>query len=395
MSLFVFTIVIGILNGLDIYTPDHDTLMTHVHAGTLGWLTLAVAGTALVIFTEDRGLTSDEASTLNRLSWLLPGAVVLYVLAFFAGDRIPGDRIQRPIVGTLLFIVVVWFGYWLYKQNKTHESSSVVRLGVMLAWLSLVIGAVLGILLGVYSARGEIPGFDDATAANLADAHPGSMVIGFLILAAAAIAEWLIRSPRTLAEDRLGAAQMWMIFTAGIVFIIAFAADIEDLLGPANLLELVAAGILVTRLRHHLAPSAWKGSGVGVYGRLSVVFLVVNLAVLTYLVSQVVSGTIDFDALTESQLGLLLTLDHLMFLGVMTLAAFGSVAKAVHPDGLVTADKILLWGVGVGVSAFAIGLITVTAEIKRVATPILGTALLIGIGLYIAEMKAHTHSDAR
>ena len=34
LLLFVITIVVGILNGLDLYEPDHDTLITHVHAGT-------------------------------------------------------------------------------------------------------------------------------------------------------------------------------------------------------------------------------------------------------------------------------------------------------------------------------------------------------------------------
>jgi hypothetical protein len=108
--------------------------------------------------------------------------------------------------------------------------------------------------------------------------------------------------------------------------------------------------------------------------------------VLTYLVSQVISEAMDFDALTDAQFGLILTLDHLMFVGVMAIALFGVMAKGAHPDGLTTVDKIVLWGVTVGITGFAIGLLTVTPAIKRMATPVLGLALLIGIGSYVMEL---------
>ena len=50
LLIFVVTIVIGILNGLDIWDPTRQMILTHVHAGTLGWITLAVVGTALAMF---------------------------------------------------------------------------------------------------------------------------------------------------------------------------------------------------------------------------------------------------------------------------------------------------------------------------------------------------------
>jgi hypothetical protein len=321
------------------------------------------------------------------MAWFMTFAIPLYVLAFFAGDRIPGDRIQRPIFGSLLFIVVIWFGVWLFRQNRAHAESSVVRLGIMLSWLSLSIGAVFGVLLGIFTSQGEIPGLSDDTARSLADAHPPSMVIGFLILAAVAINEWLIRDSRPLRDDKWGVAQMWLIFVAGAVLVLAFILDNEELLGPATLMELVGVGIVIGRLRAHLKPSGWKGAGVGTYARLSLVFLVANMFVFTYLLSLIISETADMDALTPSELGLILTLDHLMFVGVMTLALFGVMAKATHPGGLEVVDKIVLYGVGFGVTAFGIGLITVEASIKRIGTPVLGTALLIGIGMYIMEMR--------
>ena len=52
LLIFVVTIVIGILNGLNVWEPSHNMLLTHVHADTLGWITLAVAGSAMLMFGE-------------------------------------------------------------------------------------------------------------------------------------------------------------------------------------------------------------------------------------------------------------------------------------------------------------------------------------------------------
>ena len=52
LLIFVVTIVIGILNGLNVWEPSHNMLLSHVHAGTLGWITLAVAGSAMLMFGE-------------------------------------------------------------------------------------------------------------------------------------------------------------------------------------------------------------------------------------------------------------------------------------------------------------------------------------------------------
>ena len=46
LAVFVVTVGIGILNGLDAVELSRDILLTHVHSGTLGWITLGIAATA-------------------------------------------------------------------------------------------------------------------------------------------------------------------------------------------------------------------------------------------------------------------------------------------------------------------------------------------------------------
>ncbi len=392
LLLFVVNIVVGILNGLDIYEPDHDTLITHVHAGTLGWISLAVGGTALLMFSRDRAMSERDVSRGTALGWALIGAITLYVAAFLVGDRIPGDRIQRPVVGTLLFLVVIWFVVWLFKSNRAYARSSVARLGMLLAWVSMLIGASFGVVLGIYTSQDEVPGLSDDTAAAVAEAHPPAMVIGFLILAAFAVIEWLIQDEKTWAESRLGATMMWLVFAGGVLVNVAFVSGLEEeLLGPANLIAIaiVGVGILVGRSWRKLIPAGWREAGTGIYPRLSILLLIIYLALLTVIIVRIVSGAMDIDALTETEFGLILTFDHVMFIGVMTNVLFGVLSSSLHGTALKPVDRVLLWGVNLGILGFGLGLITVTPWLKRISTPVMGIALLIGIVYYVNELRRH------
>ena len=388
LLLFIVTIVIGILNGIDVWEPDHDTLITHVHAGTLGWITLGVSGIALLMFSYDRQVTGAEVSRARNLAWGMVGAVVLYVAAFLAGDSIFDDRIQRPIAGTVLLIVVVWFFVWLLGANKAFGSSSPARLGIVLSWISLIVGAVFGITLGLFIANGEVPGLSDDVAARVAEAHPPAMLIGFLLLAAFASIEWLLHSDKT--SMRPATIQMWLLFVAGIVINIAFVAGKdEELAGPANLLMIIAVFMLLWRSRRELMPDGWRGAGAGAFPRVASLALVGALVLLTVLISWLIGDKIDFDALTNSQEGLLLSFDHAMFIGVMTNVLFGVLAAGFSSARTALANRILLWGVNVGFAGFVLGLLTTTQVLKRIATPIMGAALLTGIAVYFMELRSN------
>jgi hypothetical protein len=389
LIIFVYTIVIGILNGTDIWEPNHDHLMSHVHSGTLGWITLCIAGIGFLMFSRDRSVPDTEAKQATNIAWSMVGAITLYILAFFLGDALFDDRIQRPIVGTLLFIVVIWYLVWLVGTYRRMGSPGPAQLGFVLGWTSLLIGAVFGVILGLYLSNGEVPGLSNDTAAAVAEAHPPAMVIGYLLLMAFATIEWLLYDD---TGGRAARTQMWLLFIAGLIINIAFVAGLdEQLAGPANLLMIVAGGMLLWRSRDKLAPDGWRNAGAGVFPRLAMVFLVVYLVLLSVLVSWIVTGAIDFNAVTEAQEGLLLAFDHTMFIGVMTNVLFGVLAANLGVSARRRiADRILQWGVNVGIAGFGVGLITRTALLKRTFTPIMGLALLVGIAVYLMAVRERT-----
>lgn len=386
LLLFVTTIVIGILNGIDVYTPNHDVLMGHVHAGTLGWITLALAGAASLVFTDDRTIADAEVARAGRVTSAMTGAIVLLVAAFFVGDVIPGERLARPIAGAIFLVVVVWFLGWMLR-SQGDASRTVARLGLLLAFASMVIGTVFGIVLGIATSGRHVPGLSQKTADAISEAHPAAMVIGFLLLAAFAMIEWLL-GDRPTGESRSGVFQMWMLFGAGVVVNIAFVTGTDEaLLGPANVAMIAGVVMLIVRHRRDLTPSAWKDSGTGLFPRMSVVFLIGYLVLLTIVVIRFVSGEMDVDALSPKDEGLLTAFDHTMFIGVMTIAFFGVLAHAFHGKAASMVDRILVWGVTIGTAGFAAGLILLEPLPKRIFTPIMGAALLIGVVAYLMEMR--------
>src|SRR5712691_9782808 len=61
MLVFVITVAIGILNGLHLVGQlSQDVLLTLVHAGTLGWITLSVFAVSFCFFFKDTAPTEKS-----------------------------------------------------------------------------------------------------------------------------------------------------------------------------------------------------------------------------------------------------------------------------------------------------------------------------------------------
>lgn len=371
LLIFLVTIVIGILNGLDVWKPSHNLLLTHVHSGTLGWITLAVFGAAVLVFGE----SADEktAGSTKNLAIFAVSATVLYVVAFATGTGI-----FRPIAGTLMFAAIVWVLVWVSGRYRTSEKTT-SQLGMLLAIISLTLGAVLGVLLGLFIANGSIPGLSDETASSLAGAHPPAMLIGYLVAAGAAIVHWLLEG----SESRAGRLVMWALFVGGVVANLAFILDVDALIQVATLLEVVAILTFTIHMWPQIRPSAWSGQGAANFARIASWFLIIGVVLLVYVVQLFVSGELDPET-GEGQVGVLLAFDHAMFIGVMTNALFALVARSGNREP----SPILPWAVNVGILLFLAGLVLDVAVLKRVGAPLMGIALIYGIYVFFSNLRS-------
>lgn len=368
LIIFLVTIVIGILNGMDVWNPPNTILLTHVHAGTLGWITLAVFGAAMLMLEE-----GGEARGSRGIAVYSIAATSLYVIAFATGTGI-----FRPIAGTLELIAIVWMLTWVTRRYRSSEKTS-GQLGIQLAMVSLTIGAILGVLLGLFIANGEIPGLSEDVASSLAGAHPPAMLIGYLVLAGAAIVHWLLDGPGSKA----GYIVMWALFLGGIAANLAFILDTDALVQVATLLEVVAIITFTVHMWGRIKPSTWRGQGAQNFARLSAVFLLIGVGLLVYVVQLFVSGELDPETET-GPVRVLLAFDHAMFIGVMTNALFALVGRTA--SGGRTAQ--LPWVVNTGVAIFLVGLVADSDILVRIGAPIMGLALVYGIYVFLTRMRS-------
>jgi hypothetical protein len=376
LVLFVITIVIGILNGTDLWDPPRNTLLTHVHAGTLGWITLGIFGGAIWMFGSPEDGSSAALANFSIIS------LSVYVLAFWSVELTGTTTIQRPIGGTLAFIAMTSMFVWVVRRHR-GKGWDVAQFGMILALAFLVIGAVLGVLLGLQLADVEI--VDPSNADQLYESHPGAMIAGFVILAGLALIEWLMpgRSVPSVRESRIGAVQMLLLFVAGLLFVTGSLFAIDPMLQAAGGLQLLGAVVLVSRFARHLKPSRWRGPAENLFVRMSVVGMVIVVGLVVYLIGEISSGA-EF----EDLLPVALAFDHLNFIMVVTNLVFA--LRVLSTDVADNVNKIIFWGVNVGVAGFAIGLLLENAALKRAFTPILGLALLYGIYSYL---RAGPRSD--
>ncbi len=120
MTVFTITVGIGIFNGLHITTLSQDVLLTHVHAGTLGWITLSVLASCLWLFGEGQVLT-ERSFYISLFSAI---SIPLYVGAFLSGNFI-----ARSIFGSVVLAIIIGFFVWIVMRSRQIRLSASDRHG--------------------------------------------------------------------------------------------------------------------------------------------------------------------------------------------------------------------------------------------------------------------------
>ena len=369
LLIFAWTVGIGILNGTDIVDFSHQVLLTHVHTGTLGWITTSVFAAALWLFGG-----TPAPGWRDSLARFLPVATIVSVIAYNVAFGMTSGS-GRPTIGGFMVLVIVGWVAWIYGSMK-DSVLSVPRLGILAAVATLTFGGVLGVLLGVMLATGNdiLPG--DAYAS-----HPATMVIGFLIPVGMALAEWNVR-PELLEQKatRAGWLQIGLPFIGGICVTAGLLADAPPLISLSLPFEVIGVGILVKRLWPGVKTLDVERAGPSFLAFQTVIWLVLNIVFFIYLIGRFQG---DFD---KVRIGLILALDHMMFIGVMSNSLFAQVRHAA-PSAKPVAVRVLFYLMNIGLGIFILGLLADTAILKRVGTPIMGLGILHGIALFTIALQ--------
>lgn len=358
MAVFVLNIVIGILNGADAVEFDRNQILTHVHAGTVGWLSLTIVASTFLLFrAADR-----------RLMLTLAVLVPVYVIAFYTGSY-P----FRAVSGTALLLAIGWLVWWVWQRYLAGERS-LPRLAVVLGLTSFAYGAIFGVLLQVAFAAGItiLPG-------DGIGAHASAMTFGYLVLVAMGLIEWRLLGTRDL--PMFGIVQVGALFLGGLVISLSLLAGAEQAGGGIYLLtQLIAVVAFVVRVGPRVLRVSWLAAEPIRHLAAASIWVVAALILFMYIVFQFISKPDDPNALP---LNILIASDHAVYLGVITNIVLGLLTML-----LLRADvrrswvgQVIFWGVNLGLLVFVIGLIVDTAELKRIGAPLMGLTLLLSLGL--------------
>ena len=375
LVIFTLTALLGLANATGVFgTLDRNTLLTHLHSGTLGWITMGVIGLVLWMFG------GRDLNTVVRISAL---ATAAYVLAFWSGNFQ-----ARAIFGVAMLGVV--YGWWWFVVSKGMlegwGSFDTAKLSVLFGLTTLVIGSTLGVIVQVILGTGNtLP-----TSTDLVGAHASAQVGGYLILVAAGFIEWQLGGPgkRTIA----GVVQVALLFIGGLILSGSFllssqlSPDMQQALpGVGTLFTLAGAVVVVIRLGRAALAVPWMSGGAR-HVALSSGYLIVGVVLFALLVQQFIAAQGDQ---SKVSIGLLHSVDHVYFVGLMTNLLFGAivVASADRPRVWPWADNVIFWGLNLGIVAFVAVLLTQGsgegakpfASAVAYTAPIMGLSALLGI----------------
>lgn len=369
LLIFVYTIVIGILNGLDLVEFSRQQLLSHLHGGTLGWMTLAILAVTLWLFGARE--TAGASRSVRVLAYAGPATIAAYVLAFATTMGA-----ARPLAGVATLTVLAGFALWAFRRAGS-VALTVPHLLVLVGLSSSVLGGMFGVVNGLSIA------FDWTwVPQSFFEAHPGTMEVGFIIPVTMGLAEWGLRRVPEERVTRAGRIQVGLMVVA-FLWVLGFVLAEQDEIGGMGIMFAIAGlGVFIGRMwgiarrtsllarrpsRHALAGGVLLGATI----------------VYVFVVLQMAGG--DFAQIPRGQL---LSFIHLMAVGGATNALLAFViflSRRESPPSLV--DDVVFWGVNVGVIGFVTALTTDVTALIMVFVPVMGTGLLVAIVAHLGPLR--------
>ena len=372
MLVFVYTIAIGILNGLDLVEFSRQQLLSHLHGGTLGWMTLAiVAATQWLFVDEGASISERSVRRVRAFSYLAAAAIPLYVAAFATTMGV-----LRPLGGTATLVALTGMAFWSYGRAR-EVTLTVPRLLVMLGLTSSMLGGAFGVLNGFAIA------FDWTwVPESFFEAHPGTMEIGFTMPVALALAEWGMRIGEPAERPtRAGFVQAALMFV-GFAWVLGFIlAGQEELIGIGVVFGIVAIGIFLVRMRRTIRSTSLTTRAPGRHALTGGVLLGVTMIYIFVMIS---AAQGDFTAIPE---GRAIAFIHLLAIGATTNALLAFVihlSRRVSAVGVV--DDLVYWGVNLGLVGFVVALTIPVRGLILLFVPVMGFALLLAIAVHIGPL---------
>jgi len=374
--LFLINIFFGFGNALTDGIINRGQILVHLHAGTIGWITLSTIGLAIWVVTGRRQVGPEYERTVRRLGWAAVIAFALYIPNFWLAFGPVGITVFLPIFGIASVAVLWWAATFVIGQLRQQAPLTTIHLLAAGALLVAAIGATVGALLGLERVIGPfLP-----LAAERIGAH-AAMMDTYLFLVAAAVVEWASRPASDQRWGRAGAVQAgaWVI-GATIVPIAYFLDVIEAVLPIFGLLLLVGMALFLVRTGWRALVAGPMARDARAWAFFGTAWLLVYMGLFMWAVS---TGG-DLSAMPS---WFFVAFAHTAFVGMMTnLILAVHLQRADARRGLIPwAEPLAMWGMNLGLIVF-LGL-EMTAGIRTGAL-VMGVGVLMAVGTALWRLWA-------
>lgn len=308
------------------------------------------------------------------------GLGALLRLAFWANDLT-----LRAVFSLPVLVAIAGFFAWSLRAAR-RAPVDVAGWALLGALFNVTVGAVIGSIL-----QWELATKTKILPEGAGGAHPETMLIGFLIIAGMALAEAYFRP----GARRLGLVQVGLPFVGSLAVTGGALTGSQIGLMVSPLTQVAGIALFVYRIGPRIARVRWLERGAERHFGFSGVYLVVNVALLVYLIAQVVTGAYgtppDFFLIPP---WLIFAFAHGMFIGVISNALFGLVHELGRERARfwAWADDVLFWGMNFGMLGFVASLSLDQRDFERVFTPIMGGSILVAILVHTVRLRARPAS---
>lgn len=386
LTIFLINNLFGFDNALKTAAIPRWQILIHLHAGSVGWITLSAIGIAIWVFTGDRSVDGGYESFVRRLAWAGVGIFGLYVIAFGLSYAAPASFLVylHPLVGIgavgLLWVATVW----AFQQMRSQPVLTTVHLLSAGALLTASIGATVGMLLGLEHAIGEFLPLPPAP--DRVGAHAG-MMDTYLFLVASCVIEWATRPAKAQRWTWPGLAQavLWMV-AAVMVPIAFFLNAVGQILPIFGLLLLIGMVIFLARYAWRALTNMPTGAGIRSWAFFGALWLVVYMALFLWAVS---TGG-DFAAMPG---WFFPVFAHAGFVGMMTNLLLGVAAsRAQNSAGVLPwGEPAAMWTINLGLLVF-FGL-KIAADM-RLGALVMGVGVVLGVVTMLLRLRGAERAAA-
>ena len=378
--LFLINIYFGFDNVVTSGVLPRSQALTHLHAGSLGWITLSLIGLAIWIFTGEREVSDRYVGRVRSFTYAAIGIFGAYIASFgIAFSRGGGFFALMPIFGTLATLVVWVAAIYALKQLRHQPVTTTMHLLVAGGLLVAAVGATMGLLLGLEYAIGRflpISPNDDRVGV-----HAG-MMDTYVILVAAGIVEGLIAFGPAKRWTRGGLLQTLFLTTAALLVPFGFLLGLVGQLVPIFGL-LLAAGLvtfLIRTGRHALMYNPLEG-GTRAWTWFGSLWMVGFVVLFIY-------AAVTFaEDITASPFWFYVVFSHTAFVGVMTNLLLGVYALRTTDTKNVLAwgEPASMWLINLGLLVFF--MLKIAANI-RLGAIVMGIGVLLGVVTMLLRLRA-------